>query len=261
MRSITDIVRQFKQDWTEQLCPENIERACRDCGITWIESTLNPVVTIQLFLLQVMHGNTACTHLPHLARMTFTGAAYCKARMRVKLDAFKLLVKRCADAVQTEAVGSANWLGHRVFFVDGSSFSMPDTAELRDFFGHPTGQKPGCAFPVAHWLVMMHMGTGMITKMFGAPMRTGDLTRIAELHPELKAGDVLVADRGFCSFPHLCLLAARGVEAVLRIHQKTIVDFTPGRPHRIPGRRRNVRVCQAQGGCEVWVSRTTSSYG
>ncbi len=71
MRSITDIVRQFKQDWTEQLCPENIERACRDCGITWIESTLNPVVTIQLFLLQVMHGNTACTHLPHLARVDF----------------------------------------------------------------------------------------------------------------------------------------------------------------------------------------------
>jgi hypothetical protein len=51
------------------------------------------------------------------------------------------------------------------------------------------------------------------------------------VHPTLKPGDVLVGDRGFCSFPHLALLLGRGVHAVLRIHQKQIVDFTPDRPH------------------------------
>ncbi len=88
----------------------------------------------------------------------------------------------------------------------------------------------------AHWLVMMHMGTGMITKMLTSPQRTHDMSRVTELHPELKSGDVLVADRALCSFAHLCLLMDRGVETVLRIHQQTIVDFTPGRPHAIPGK-------------------------
>jgi hypothetical protein len=118
--------------------------------------------------------------------------------------------------------------------IDGSSFSMSDTPQLQSFFGQPGGQKPGCGFPVAHWLVMMHMGTGMITKMLTSPLRTGDMSNVVELHPELAAGDVLVADRAFCSFPHLCLLMERGVKAVLRIHNQTIVDFTPGRPHAIP---------------------------
>ena len=88
MRSITDVIRQFRQNWTEELNPENIADACRESGMTWIESMLNPVITIQIFFLQVLHGNTACTHMPHLARMAITAAAYCKARMRIKLEVF-----------------------------------------------------------------------------------------------------------------------------------------------------------------------------
>ena len=62
----------------------------------------------------------------------------------------------------------------------------------------------------------------MITKMLTSPMRTGDMSNVVELHPELRSADVLIADRAFCSFPHLCLLMERDVEAVLRIHHLTI---------------------------------------
>jgi len=86
VRSITEIVKQFKQNWTEKLNPKKIANACRDSGMTWIESMLNPVVTIQVFFLQVLQGNTACTHMPRLTRMAFTAAAYCKVRMRIKLE-------------------------------------------------------------------------------------------------------------------------------------------------------------------------------
>ena len=61
------------------------------------------------------------------------------------------------------------------------------------------------------------------------------MKRTAELHPELAAGDLLVADRAFCSYADLCLLLQRGVHAVLRVHQQTIVDFAPDRPHAMPG--------------------------
>ena len=36
------------------------------------------------------------------------------------------------------------WLGHRVWLVDGSSFSMPDEPELQRHFGQSGTQRPGC---------------------------------------------------------------------------------------------------------------------
>jgi len=236
VRSISEIVKQFKQSWTEELNNDSIAAACRDGGMTWISSLLNPVVTVQLFLLQILHGNTACSELSHLSRLTFSAAAYCKARMRIKLEVFQLLLRRCVDSMAIPTLDDGRWKGHQVFFVDGSSFSMPDTPQLQSQFGQPGCQRKGCGFPVAHWLVMMHMGTGMITRMLTSPMRTHDMKKTIELHPDLRSGDLLVADRAFCSYPHLCLLIERGIQAVLRVHQNTIVDFSPGRPHAIPGK-------------------------
>ncbi|MCH7688518.1 MAG: IS4 family transposase [Planctomycetes bacterium] len=231
MHIITDIVRRFKQNWTEELSAHAIAQACLDADMTWHDSTLTPIVTIQIFFLQILHGNTACEHLSHLAGMSFTAAAYCRARMRVKLKVLTLLLERCVKQLQQETFDTSRWLGHRVFHVDGSSFSMSDTPELQAHFGQPGQQKPGCGFPTAHWLVLLHTGTGMITKMLAAPLRTHDMSKTVELHPELQAGDLLVADRGFCSYAHLALLLRRGVHGLLRMHQRTIVDFTPGRPN------------------------------
>ncbi len=231
MRSITEVIRHFKLRWTEELEPAAIERACRDANMVWIDSTLNPVVTIQVFFLQILYGNTACEHLSRLARIPFTAAAYCRARMRLELQALYLLLERSVRQLQQSVFDNSRWLGHRVFFVDGSSFSMPDTPTLQARFGQPGAQQPGCGFPSAHWLAMMHAGSGMITKMLASPLRTHDSSQVVHLHPELQADDVLVADRAFCSFSHLALLTQRGVHALLRIHQRTIVDFTPRRPH------------------------------
>ena len=195
LRRITDILNQLKQDWIVQLDEQGIAEACIDSGMSWIDSLLNPVTTIQIFFLQVLHGNTACQHLPRLARLPFTAAAYCKARMRIKLEALELLLCRSVKCLHDSSFDSeGRWFGHRVFFVDGSSFSMSDTPTLQSHFGQPGGQRVGCGFPTAHWLAMMHAGTGMITKMLTAPLRTHDMSQTTQLHPELRNGDVLVAD-------------------------------------------------------------------
>ena len=241
MRSITDILGHFKQNWTEELSETAIGQACREAGMTWYDSTLTPIITIQIFFLQILHGNTACEHLSHLAGMSFTAAAYCRARMRVKLEVLCMLLERCVKQLQQKTFDTSRWLGHRVFHVDGSSFSMPDTPALQAHFGQPSGQKAGCGFPTAHWLVLLHAGTGMITKMLAAPLRTHEMSKTVQLHPELRANDLLVADRGFCSYAHLALLLQRGVHGLLRIHQRTIVDFTPGRPYAHPGRGKTDR--------------------
>lgn len=239
MHSITDIVQQFKQNWTNELSEGAITQACREAGMIWHNSKLNPIVTIQVFFLQILHGNTACEHLSHLTGMSFTATAYCKARMRIELEVLRTLLHRCVKQLQQETFDTGRWLGHRVFHIDGSSFSMSDTPELQAYFGQHGEQKAGCGFPTAHWLAMLHAGTGMITKMLASPLRTHDISKTVELHPELQANDLLIADRGFCSYAHLALLLQRGVHGLLRIHQRTIVDFTPGRAHIEPGRGKN----------------------
>ena len=111
---------------------------------------------------------------------------------------------------------------------------MPDTPELQNHFGQPGCQPPGCGFPVAKILALFHAGTGLLLDVIATPLRTHEMAHVDGIHPTLKANDVLVGDRGFCSFAHLSLLLAPAAHAVFRIHQKQIVDFTPGRPHASP---------------------------
>ncbi|WP_422928715.1 transposase [Singulisphaera sp. PoT] len=54
---------------------------------------------------------------------------------------------------------------------------------------------------------------------------------VGDVHHHLEKGDVLVGDRGFCSFLHLAMLAARSVHAVIRVHARQIVDFNSHRSH------------------------------
>ncbi|MDQ3828825.1 MAG: IS4 family transposase, partial [Candidatus Tectomicrobia bacterium] len=241
--NITTILQRFTGEWTMLLQPEAILTVCREIGYTaWRDRVLTPVTTMQLFLLQILHGNTACSHLPHLSGMRFTAAAYCQARARLPVRFFDLLLERFSRAVQRSAADDERWHGHRTFLVDGSGCSRPDTPTLQDAFGQPNVQRPGCGFPVARLLGLFHAGTGVLLKLVVAPLLTHDLAQVQAVHPALHPGDVLVADRGLCSYVHLALLAQAGVHAVLRVWARQIVDFTPGRPFVKPSVRRTPAV-------------------
>jgi hypothetical protein len=239
--NIARIVAQFKQSWSRELEDEAIVRACEEAGHTWRERELGPVATVKMFLLQILFGNVACEFVPHLAAKDVTGSAYCAARGRLPLAALQTLLSRCT-AKMTDCVRDTGlWLGHRLFMLDGSSFSMSDTPELQAHFGQPGGQAVGCGFPTAHWLALVHFGSGLFQKVITAALRTHDLNGVAQLHPELEAGDVVLGDRAFSSFGHLALLISHGLHGIFRAHQKLIVDFTPGRPHAVPGRGKSDR--------------------
>lgn len=109
---------------------------------------------------------------------------------------------------------------------------MPDTTELQNHFGQHGQQAAGCGFPTAHWLALVHFGSGLFQKVCTAALRTHDLSGVTQLHPELQPDDVLVGDRAFGSYAHLALLFSQGIHALMRAHQRLIVNFTPGRVHR-----------------------------
>jgi hypothetical protein len=95
---------------------------------------------------------------------------------------------------------------------------------------------------VAHLLGLFHAGTGVLLKLVVAPLLTHDLAQGQALHPALQSGEVLVADRGLCSSAHLALLVQAGVQAVLRVGARQIVDVTPARPCVRPRVRRTSAV-------------------
>ena len=64
--NIADAVRQIKSDVAHALDAALVVRLCRQLGHRWRERELDPVTTVQGFLLQVLHGNTACSHVPYL---------------------------------------------------------------------------------------------------------------------------------------------------------------------------------------------------
>ena len=241
--SVTTILQRFQTAWAAQLQPDAIHTACQEAGYTsWRNRLLNPVTTVQLFLLQILHGNTACQHLPHLSGLRFSASAYCQARAKLPLPVLTHLLKRLGHVAQPTLSEEGRWHGHRTFFVDGSGCSMPDTPVLQKEFGQPAEQQPGCGFPVAHLLALFHAGTGLLTQLVVAPLNTHDLARVREVHPALQPGDLLVADRGLCAYAHLALLVQAGLHALLRVQARQIVDFTPSRPFVMPGTRRTPEI-------------------
>ncbi|HTN73623.1 MAG TPA: transposase [Pirellulaceae bacterium] len=238
MYSISQVVRQFKQRWTQQLDEQLISAVCRQAGLRWRERILTPVFTVQLFLLQTLWGNTACDHLPRIAGRRFTGEAYCKARGKLPLAALQELLARVTAAMLQALDTTSLWRGHRLWLIDGTSFSMPDTPELQRHFGQPGGQRTGCGFPVAHCAALVHAASGLVQRLLTAPLRSHDLSLAWQLDQALRAGDVLVADRAYSSYAHFSLLFQHGVLGVMRAHQKLLIDFTARRPHVPPGQKR-----------------------
>src|SRR5215475_1951090 len=195
-RSILSAVEQIKADVAQFLKPELIRKVCEAVGHVWRERILDPVTTVHLFVLQILHGNTACPQVPRLGAVRCTGEAYCQARQRLPLDVLRYLLRALSQHLGgSTLLGDGRWHGHRTFLVDGSSASMPDTLALQKAFGQPGAQKPGCGFPVMHLLALFHATTGFLLNVIAAPLRTHDMSQVDQVHPDLEAGDMVVGDR------------------------------------------------------------------
>jgi len=222
--SIAAAVQQIKDELHQHLTPADIYTACQATGHRWRERVLDPVLTIHALLLQLLHG-TAMTGVSRLTGVAFSASAYCQALQRLPVAVLRHLLHDRVRRQRRKTEPRATWHGHRVFFVDGSACSMPDTAELQRRFGQPTEQKPGCGFPTAHLLALFDAYTGLLVDVLMSSWRMHDVTRVHELHPHLRAGDVLVGDRAFGTYAHLALLLRQGVHAVFRVHQRRKVSF------------------------------------
>ncbi len=211
-------------------------RACGECGHRWRERRLDPCTTLETFVAQVVHGNTAITDVVRITGGRFSPSAYCQARQRLPVG----VVKAALEAFTAKARRSCDdrsglWRGHRTALIDGTGVVMPDTPELRGVFGTAVHYGPGCGLPLAHLVTLFDAHHGLLLDMSVAPGRTHDLRQAQDLHPALREGDVLVGDRGLCAYTHLAMLNAAGLHGLFRVNRSRNIPFPasngPRRPH------------------------------
>jgi len=238
MTSFASAVDRIKGDVRRAVPAALIARVTAALGIAGRNRVLTPAVTTHLALQRALHRGTAITHLRHLAGVSFTPSAYCQAIARLPEAFFRLLQILVTGRMRDDRPED-RWCGHRLFLIDGTGVSMPDTPDLQAAFGQSGTQQPGCGFPVAHMLALFEARSGYLLRTVIAPLRTHDLTHAAALHPEMRAGDVLVGDRAFGSFAHLAVCRRRGLHAVFRAHQRRRHTVAPDRLVRYakPARR------------------------
>ena len=80
--TVTAVLKHIKADLAQILDAPMMLALCREAGYPWRPRVLDPVTTVPLFLLHILHGNTAWSPLPHVAGPRCTASAFGQARPR-----------------------------------------------------------------------------------------------------------------------------------------------------------------------------------
>lgn len=222
------------------LSPAVVEEHCRRAAHQWRNSFWSPTPTLIAFLIQVLSGAKTlragvAQFLTHLAAHGHTGlpsadpTAYCQARKRLPPEVIYGLLSDLCDRMVSLIQETQTWLGHRVWVVDGSSASMPDTPELQQAFPQPVTQKPGCGFPVAQIVTVFCWATGAVVDLVMDTIIPHELTLVRRLYDYFDPGDVVLADRAYGAYVDIARLWERGVFCVFRLHQRRRSDFRQGK--------------------------------
>jgi hypothetical protein len=219
-----------------------VEASCHHCNHTWRQRIYTPWITLSLFLSQILSDDHSCDDavdrlqkyrydqgLPSVSAET---TSYCEARQRLPEKLAWELVRRTGQAIQESAKLSWLFHGRTVNIIDGSTVTMPDTPENQAAYPQLKTQAPGLGFPIARILVVFSLAVGTVLEAAIGPYQgkqTSELALLRLVIGQFQAGDIVLADRFFCSYWVIAALQARGVDVVVRLHQARKADFRRGR--------------------------------
>jgi hypothetical protein len=154
---------------------------------------------------------------------------YCRARHKLNAKVLRQLVCEIAEKMSLSNPEHWLWRGKDVKLVDGFTFTMPDTPENQEEFPQLTSQAPGVGFPIARGCAVLSLANACIDDVAIGPYagkETGETALLRKVLNRFKPGDVMLADRYFCSFFMLVILKSCGVDVCMRLHQLRKVDHS-----------------------------------
>ncbi len=228
--------------FAEHLPADAVEEAVRAEGVRFRDRLYPPAVTLWVFLSQVLDAVHCCRQAVArflawrvgrgLAPCSADAGAYCKARARLPEG---LLARLARDAGRRPQDGAPDgWRWRRPHGQGGGRHDRRPGGHAGQPAGLPPAAvaEPGVGFPLVRLVVLFALATGTALDAALGPYRgkrTGESALFRGLHDRLESGDVLLADRYYCSYFELALVGERGCDAVFRMHQRRRVDFRRGR--------------------------------
>ena len=136
-----------------------------------------------------------------IKRKTPSKSSISEARQRVGCAVMTRLFEKLARPMATMKTPSAFLKGLRWMAIDGTVFDLPDTEENGRVFGYPGSRKgTKAAFPKARLVILVELGTHLMTDALISPYRIGERVRAIKLLRSLESGMLLTWDRGLHSF-------------------------------------------------------------
>ena len=245
------VLRSFLQHrglpFADVLSEETIQQQFDAAGVSFGQGegdVYTPALTLWAFLSQVLFKGEQRSCLAAVARVIVLlvslgqrpcaddSGAYCRARAKLPVPIIRRLTGQVADGCEQQVPEQWLWKGQHVYLVDGSTVSMPDTPANQADYPQPATQQPGLGFPIARLVVLLSLATAMTKDMAMGPYagkETGETALLRALLERFQSGDILLADRYYCSYFMIALLLERGIDFVVRLHQARTADFRRGR--------------------------------
>jgi hypothetical protein len=192
------------------------------------------------FLWQMLHPGTACREVVRQIQALFCGAdlsttvdegtsAYGQARQRLPLPVLQRA--RHAAAQHAEKLVPSDhqlWRGWRLKVTDGSTLSLADTPANQRAYPQWQSQQPGCGFPLLKIVGVFSLASGALLGYAKGNKHSAELPLLFRLRSLFQRGDLLLADRGFCSYVVMVLLEMMGVACLFRLHHARPDDLREG---------------------------------
>jgi len=245
----TALLHSYAQDdglpFASVLTEDDIQHTADAEGVSFgnqDDDVYTPAVTLWGFIGQVLSGHKSCVAavariialriamgLPACSAAT---GAYCKARAKLPEPFLRRLTYQVGRELEDQAPSHWRWHNRRTLLVDGTTCTLPDTPENQAAYPQQRGQKCGLGFPILRLVVLLTFATAAIVGCAFGPYQgkeTGETALLRQLFEQLRSGDVVVADRYYCSYFMIALLLPHGVDVVFRLHQLRKYDFRRGR--------------------------------
>jgi hypothetical protein len=234
--------------FADTLTEASIGRAFDEEGVSFADdegkAVYTPAITLWGWLSQVLFKGEQGSCRAAVARIVVllvvlgrqpcsanTGA-YCRARIKLSEPVIRRLAVEVAEGCEQQVAPEWLWHGRHVHLADGFTFSMPDTEDNQREYPQSRSQKKGVGFPIARAVVLLSLATAMAEDLaIGtyAGKEASEMALLRQLLAKFKPGDILLADRYYCSYFIIALLMALGVDCVVRLHQCRKADFRRGR--------------------------------
>lgn len=181
------------------------------------------------WLAQILEANASCQKAVGLIQSWCVScklpvpssdtSSYCKARGRISLGFLQSIHQRIGDRLGSGVTHENQWQGFTLKAMDGSSVHLMDTEENQLLYPQPSVQKKGCGFPTMGIVGLLNLGHGGWEHIETCPHTQHDSKAAARLVSHLGPGDLLLADRAFCSYELIARSLAQGAHCLMRLHQ------------------------------------------